>query len=316
MTTPVLSIITPLYNREFLIADCIHSVGLAGLPVEMIIVDDGSKDASVAAVHRTIEALGLQGQVTLLQQANAGPSAARNRAAALARGEWLVFLDSDDLWFPWTLPSLLRSLPTLPAQVKLAFAKGVNFADASELESAEPSEVAASQHDCFVEAVKRNPTSRYGACNAAVRRSAFVALGGFSPELRCAEDTDLFLRVDGAVALLLQPVLVGLRRSGHESLTGNVPEVLKGFDWMVRRNAEGAYVGADHDRHSFLAGSCAYSIKAAFSAGYLSEAYRLYFSNMTLLRDSRTRKYLLRLPLTPLLHLYKPQAYPFRLRRR
>jgi glycosyltransferase involved in cell wall biosynthesis len=312
MTTPILSIITPLYNREILIADCIRSVGLAGLPVEMIIVDDGSKDASVAAVHRTIEALGLQGQVTLLQQANAGPSAARNRAAALARGEWLVFLDSDDLWFPWTLPSLLSSLPKLPAQVKLAFAKGVNFADAAELESAEPSDVTTSHHDCFVEAVKRNPTSRYGACNAAVRRSAFVALGGFSPALRCAEDTDLFLRVDGAVALLLQPVLVGLRRSGHESLTGNVPEVLKGFEWMVRRNAEGAYVGAAHDRHSFLAGSCAYSIRTAFGSGHLLDAYRLYLSNLSLLASPRTIGHLLRLPLTPLMHYWRPENYPFR----
>lgn len=314
MTAPVLSIITPLYNREVFIADCIRSVGLAGLPVEMIIVDDGSKDASVAAVHRTIRALGLQGQVTLVEQENAGPSAARNRAAALARGEWLVFLDSDDLWFPWTLPSLLSSLPGLPAQVKLAFARGMNFADPTDLKAAVPSEAKISLHDCFVEAVKSNPTLRYGACNAAVRRSAFDKLGGFSPELRCAEDTDLFLRVDGAVALLLHPVLVGLRRSGHESLTGNVPEVLKGFNWMVRRNAGGGYVGDAQDRHSFLAGSCAYSIRTAFGSGYLFDAYRLYFSNLSLLKNPRTRGHLLRLPFTPLMHHLHPENYPFRWR--
>lgn len=310
---PVLSIITPLYNRVWCIAECITSAGLAGHPVEMIIVDDGSTDGSVAKAREAVRALGLEAQVHIVEQANAGPSAARNRAAQMARGEWLVFLDSDDLWFPWTVPTLIKVLSGLAAEVTLAFAGAQNFSDPSELEALGPEPAVTEVCPSFVAAVRHSPATRYGACNAAVRRTSFLASGGFAPELRCAEDTDLFLRSTGQTALIRKPVLAGLRRSGHESLTGNIPEVIKGFEWMQSKQGTGAYRGTSEELRSFLAGSCAYSIRAAFASGYIGSAYRLYFTNLVLLSDTRTRKHLLRLPLTPVLHLRKPRAYPFRL---
>lgn len=313
MVEPVISVITPIYNRSWCIGDCIASAALKGMPVEMIIVDDGSTDGSVEVARTAIVELGLQDQIHILEQPNAGPSAARNRAAAMARGEWLAFLDSDDLWFPWTLSRLLEAVSEAHDGVDLMFAHGLNFSDRGELDQVEACELATEVASNFVEAVAINPRSRYGACNAIVRRRAFVGLGGFAPELRCAEDTDFFLRVMGDVTLIRQPVLVGMRRSGHESLTGNIPEVVKGFEWMRAGMPLNRYKGGSDDLNSFLAGSCAYSIRAAFAAGFVGTAYRLYFAHLRLLSRERTRKYLLRLPLTPLLHFYKPQAYPFRL---
>lgn len=313
MVVPVISIVTPLYNRAWCIGDCISSAALKGLPVEMIIVDDGSSDASVAEAKRTVALLGLQDQVSIVEQSNAGPSAARNRAASISRGEWLAFLDSDDLWFPWTLPKLLEALSEAHDNVDLIFANGLNFSDLAELDEVKERELETAVAPNFVGAVAINPRSRYGACNAIVRRRAFDDLGGFAPELRCAEDTDFFLRVIGEVMLIRQPILVGMRRSGHESLTGNIPEVVKGFEWMQAGMPRNRYQGKPEDLNNFLAGSCAYSIRAAFASGYVKTAYQLYFSHLRLLSRTRTRKYLLRLPLTPLLHLYKPQAYPFRL---
>lgn len=312
---PTLSIVTPLYNREWCIADCIVSVGLERYPdAEMIVVDDGSSDGSVARVRETIEDRGLFDRVRLVEQGNSGPSVARNQAATVARGEWLVFLDSDDLWFPWTLPTLSEVLAQAPEDVDLVFLGAQNFTVASELSTVQRQRPTVQVHSCFVEAVQGNPRSRYGACNAAVRRTAFMELGGFSPELRCAEDTDLFLRVSGKVMTVFEPVLAALRRSGHESLTGNADEVIKGFYWMISQNDTGRYIGTPEVRRSFLAGSCAYATRAAFAAGYPWKAYLLYLKNLALLADNRTRKYLARLPLTPLLHLYKPTVYPFRLR--
>lgn len=313
LQTPVLSIITPLYNRAWCIAECIASAGLAGHPVEMIIVDDGSSDGSVMRAREAVATLGLEAQVRIVEQANAGPSAARNRAAHLASGEWLVFLDSDDLWFPWTVPTLLKVLSGLAPEVTLAFAAAQNFSDPSELETVRPEPAEIDVHPSFVAVVRHNPVSRYGACNAAMRRTDFLTLGGFAPELRCAEDTDLFLRSTGHTALIRKPVLAGLRRSGHESLTGNIPEVIKGFEWMRSKQGSGVYRGTADELRSFIAGSCAYSIRAAFASGHVGSAYRLYFENFTLLANTRTRKYLLRLPLTPLLHLRNPRGYPFRL---
>ena len=313
MRAPVLSVITPLYNRAWCISQCIASAGLAGHPVEMIIVDDGSTDGSVAQARETVRALGLEAQVRIVEQANAGPSAARNRAAQMARGAWLVFLDSDDLWFPWTVPTLTEVLSGLAPEVTLAFAGAQTFSDPSELETVRPEPVVTEVCSSFVAAVRHNPASRYGACNAAVRRASFLDSGGFAPELRCAEDTDLFLRSTGQTALIRKPVLAGLRRSGHESLTGNIPEVLKGFDWMRSKQNAGAYRGTGEELRSFIARACAYAIRAAFASGHIGSAYRLYFANLALLSGPQGRKYLLRLPLTPLLHLRNPRGYPFRL---
>lgn len=310
---PLLSIITPLYNRAWCIADCIASIGLKGQPAEMIIVDDGSTDGSVAAARASVAALGLGDQVRIVEQANGGPSAARNRAADLARGDWLVFLDSDDLWFPWTLPGVLAALPGLPGAVELAFLQGVDFADPSVLEHEAPAPVTAEVQASFLELVRHRPKVRYGACNAAIRRAAFAAEGGFSPELRCSEDTDLFLRMGGGAALLSGPRLVALRRSGHESLSGNAAEVARGFEWMLAANTTGRYPGPAAARGGFLAGSCAHAIRIAFATGHPGLAYRLYAANARLLANPLTRHHLLRLPLTPLLHVLKPQSYPFRL---
>lgn len=314
MTTPFLSIITPLYNRDWCIADCIASTGLEALPggAEMIIVDDGSRDGSVAKVQETVARLGLQDRVRLIQQVNAGPSTARNRGAAEARGEWLVFLDSDDLWLPWTLTCLLRALPGLGEEVELAFLHGQNFADTAELQGLVGGEVTVESQSGFLTTVEQNPSWRYGACNAAVRRQVFQRMGGFAAELRCAEDTDLFLRIAGKVALLRQPVLAALRRSGQDSLTGNFHEVARGFEWMRAHDPEGRYPGDPALRRDFIAGSCAHAIRTAFATGYAGQAYAIYLRNLSLLTSPRTRKHLSRLPLTPVLHLIKPAAFPFR----
>lgn len=314
MQDPVFSIITPLYNRGWCVGDCIESIGLGAAAVEMIIVDDGSKDDSVAQVQQTIERLGLQHCITVIQQQNAGPSAARNRAAAMARGAWLVFLDSDDLWLPWTLPVLLGTLENAPAEAELAFLHGQNFANISELSALVPAVPETSLYPGFVAAVGAVPKMRYGACNAAIRKQTFDRLGGFPPELRCMEDTDLFLRVGGGVMVVSRPVLAALRRSGHDSLSGNAAEVEKGFRWLFSKEKSGRYAGPPSDRRNFLAGSCAYAIRTAFAAGNLARAYRLYLGNLRLLFSPRTRKHLVRLPLTPLLHFYDPTAYPFRWR--
>jgi hypothetical protein len=313
MPAPVLSIITPLYNREWCIADCIASVRLAGHAAEMIIVDDGSSDQSVARARAAAAALGISDQVIIDTQANAGPGAARNRAAALARGRWLVCLDSDDLWLPWTLTTLIAALETVPATVKLGFAQGRNFAQESELATLAPGAPQIHVAPSFVTATRRHRSMRFGACNAMIRRDEFVTLGGFPADLRCSEDSDLFLRVAGETLVITAPVLVGLRRAGHDSLTGNVAQVLAGVDWLLQQDAGSRYAGSAADRSSFMAGAAAYGIRVAFAGGHPGLAYRRYLASLGRLADVHTRGHLLRLPLTPLLHLLKPAVHPFRL---
>src|SRR5262245_42788481 len=92
------SVVIPTYNRlEFLIS-AIESVERQTYKsFEIIVVDDGSTDDTLA--H--LSALG--DRVTLLRQMRKGPGAARNMGARHASGAYVAFLDSDDLWLPWSL---------------------------------------------------------------------------------------------------------------------------------------------------------------------------------------------------------------------
>lgn len=316
MPVPVLSIITPLYNREWCIADCIASIGLANQPAELIIVDDGSSDASVTRACAAAKALGVADKVTVHAQSNSGPGAARNRAAAHASGRWLACLDSDDLWLPWTLPTLIDVLGQAPASARLGFIQGRNFAEAHEVAALAPAPPEVAIASSFVAATQSHRAMRFGACNAIIRRDEFERLGGFTTDVRCSEDSDLFLRVVGETLVITAPVLVALRRAGHDSLTGDVEQVLAGIDWLLHHDASTRYAGSPADRRSFTAGAAAYAIRVAFAGGRPGLAYRRYFAHMRRLADAHTRGHLLRLPLTPLLHLIKPAAYPFRQRPR
>lgn len=98
LTEQLVSIITPAYKSQDVIAETIRSVQAQSYPHwEMLIVEDGSPDntaevvASFAATDRRIR---------LIRQANSGPAMARQKALDNARGRYIAFLDSDDLWLP------------------------------------------------------------------------------------------------------------------------------------------------------------------------------------------------------------------------
>lgn len=106
---PHISVIIPTYNRAALIGESIQSViDQTYTDWELIVVDDGSTDS-------TKEQVASYGpQVRYVFQANSGPCAARNHGLALAQGELLLFLDSDDLLLPHALQSLVETLDAHP----------------------------------------------------------------------------------------------------------------------------------------------------------------------------------------------------------
>jgi len=92
------SVIVPVYNASALVGRCLDSVfGQEGsCSIEVILVDDGSTDNSVEIINARPE----QDRIRLFRQANSGPSAARNRGIAEARGRYIAFIDADDYWLP------------------------------------------------------------------------------------------------------------------------------------------------------------------------------------------------------------------------
>ncbi|MEA5516908.1 glycosyltransferase family 2 protein [Nodularia sp. UHCC 0506] len=89
---PTISVIIPNFNRENLVGETIQNMlGQSLPPHEIIVVDDGSTDGSVDVIRS------FGSRVTLIQQENKGPGAARNAGLAVATGDYIQFMDSDDL---------------------------------------------------------------------------------------------------------------------------------------------------------------------------------------------------------------------------
>lgn len=95
MSEPLVSVVIPAHNAERFIDEAIASVlGQSHRRIEVIVIDDGSTDGTAARVraHR--------GPVSYVHQAHGGVGSARNRGIALATGDYVAFLDADDVWEP------------------------------------------------------------------------------------------------------------------------------------------------------------------------------------------------------------------------
>jgi hypothetical protein len=103
---PLFSVIIPAFNRTHVIGNAVDSVlAQSDKDYEIIVVDDSSTDET-----RDLLIAAYGEKVTVLEQANAGPSQARNNGAGYARGRYLAFLDSDHCWFSWTLAAYRNAI--------------------------------------------------------------------------------------------------------------------------------------------------------------------------------------------------------------
>jgi glycosyltransferase involved in cell wall biosynthesis len=110
MSAPEVTVIIPAYNAERYIGEALASVRGQLHNAEVLLVDDGSKDGTIRVAEGFAEGLNL----TVLQQANAGPSAARNIGIQKARGRYCAFLDADDLMLPGRLATQAKLLDEQP----------------------------------------------------------------------------------------------------------------------------------------------------------------------------------------------------------
>src|SRR5688500_43296 len=102
--SPRVSVVIPAYQEGWCGGAAVSSVLWQTFEdLEIVVVDDGSTDATAAVVEA------LDGPITLVQQENAGVAAARNRGIAAARGELIAFLDADDLLFPEHVEALVAT---------------------------------------------------------------------------------------------------------------------------------------------------------------------------------------------------------------
>ena len=195
--------VIPTYNRARLVQEAVASVlAQSYRPLELIVVDDGSTDATGAALAGRRE-------VRLLRQWHTGmPGQVRNAGVRLARGEFLAFLDSDDLWQP----------RKLERQVAAATAAGGTIWHTRErwVRSGRVISQRSQRHrrsgDLFEESLRKCVV---GPSTVLLHRAAFIRAGGFREELEVAEDYELWLRLTARyrVGYLDQELVI--KRAGH-----------------------------------------------------------------------------------------------------
>jgi len=322
-TECALSIIIPLYNRSSRIGGTLASLPLSDeiirqQEIEIIIVDDGSKDGSAEAAEAAARALGVQDMVHILRQDNAGPGAARNTGAAAARGRLLAFLDSDDFW---CAPTLQTCLDLAHHDMALAFLRNL---DTRAPETMPPmvgdATVEIRIHDTFLAAVAADNSIRFAACNVVIPRAIFEAHGGFTDQTRCSEDSDLFLRLNGVGPCLTThgaPLVLHVLGE-DDQLSRNAHAVQQGLDFMMGRAADHIYPDPSGGRalKNFLAQAVAYTCRIHFEEGNLLTAYGLILRRGRLLLGSDQTRWIWRLCLYPLLAWMRPHTYRMgRLRR-
>jgi len=202
---PQVSVIIPTYNRAAWVKEAAASVlAQTYQDYELLVVDDGSTDATL----ETLVSLGRQVKV-LRSARRRGVSAARNQGAAAARGDWLAFLDSDDLWLP---EKLARQVDYLKSHPNLAICQTEEIWIRNGARVNPPKTHRKAAGDIFLASLKRCMVSPSAVM---LHRRLFAALGGFDETLPAGEDYDLWLRTAWRqpVGLVLEPLVV--KRGGH-----------------------------------------------------------------------------------------------------
>ncbi len=215
-STPSVSVVIPAYNVAPYIGETLNSVfAQTFTDFEVIVVDDGSPDGE--ELERMLGPY--LGSVRYVRQENRGAGAARNRGVREARGEFIAFLDSDDLWMPEYLGEQVRFLRA--DGYDLAYADALLFGD-SPIAGKTYMQTAPSIGPVTFLSLVRNE------CNiitsgVVVRRSALIKVGLFNESLRNGQDFELWTRMarNGARLGYQRKVLLRYRcREG--SLSGDI----------------------------------------------------------------------------------------------
>jgi glycosyltransferase involved in cell wall biosynthesis len=191
MTAPfepgLVSVIIPVYNRASLVERTIDSaLNQTYANVEIVVIDDGSTDETPLVLARYAELY--PSQVRVIRQANAGQVVARNKGIAVARGEYMAFLDSDDTWHP---TKLARQLPLFKNGVGLVYSSIFEVDDDDRVLRAVPCEPNMRGY-IYESLLVRN---RMTGGSVVVTREALGQTGVFDTQLRAAENWDLWIRI-------------------------------------------------------------------------------------------------------------------------
>lgn len=186
MSSALVSVVIPAYNAERTLLQTLDSVlGQTVRELEIIVVDDGSMDST-----STVAASSGDPRIRVVRQANAGHAGARNSGVAVARGRYVAFLDSDNVWVPDKLERQLSWLEAHPGA--RAVQAGAFFVD-DDLGILHAEPCRRSTDPLRDALLMRNLPDIMS--TLVLERDLFIELGGFDPSLPILQDWDFAIRL-------------------------------------------------------------------------------------------------------------------------
>jgi GT2 family glycosyltransferase len=240
MPTPAVTVVIPAYQASAYIAETLESVFAQTVgDLDVVVVNDGSPDTP--ALRAALAPF--RDRINYLEQAQGGPSKARNTAIAAARGDVLAFLDGDDLWAPQFLASQLALLAGDP-QAVLVWADSQPFGAGPAVPTLMTSEPPSGP--CDLAALITGRCVVFTSTTVA-RRRAVLDAGGFDERHHRSEDYDLWLRLVLRGRLIYNREVLGRRRL-HPTSQSASPTAMLQAQIAVRRHFIDAHAVSDEIR--------------------------------------------------------------------
>jgi GT2 family glycosyltransferase len=225
---PLVSVVVPTFNRPEVTAQAVASVLAQTFKrFELIVVDDASQ------IPFDLPGKLRDPRVRILRHpVNRGAAGARNSGVSEARGDWVAFLDSDDLWLPDKLERQIAAAAT--AGDMAAWACGFTKIDAFDSSRVDQIPIEATQPRLFASGCWFCPGT-----TALVSKMAFERVGPFDETLRRLEDLDWYVRfaVAGGSLRVVPNVLCTVQIGGRP----NAPVVDTAVERILKKEAAGAY---------------------------------------------------------------------------
>ena len=210
---PKISVVIPVYNSEITITETLESaLNQTFKDFEIIVVNDGSQDKTLAVIASIQDP-----RLKVFSYSNAGASASRNRGFSHAVGEFISFLDADDLWTANKLADQFKALQENPkAAVAYSWTDCIdefsNF-----LRSGSHLSISGNIYgNMLLGNVLENGS------NALIRRQALMEVGGYDESLPAGQDWDLYLRLAASYEFIVIPSVQVLYRVSGNSISSNV----------------------------------------------------------------------------------------------
>ena len=226
---PAVSVVIPTHNRVHLLRRCLGTVlSQLDVSVEAIVVDDGSEDDTAGYVNGIDD-----DRVRLVRhEMPQGVSAARNSGLERARGDWVAFLDDDDMWAPDKLQAQLEAA-RLRSQAGWVCAGSVTVDEGLHVIAA-----MAPAPDTDVSKLLAYNNIPGGASGIIVRTELARAVGGFDPELSNMADWDMWIRLSLTTppATVRRPLVARLEHKG--GLSGDPRGIRREFERVLFKYQE------------------------------------------------------------------------------